>query len=107
MVDMMVHGTSLATRYHLPKRLDHHWQRTACRTSQTIKRIVCPYQGGVATDQHEVEEAIHPVEVMVQEEATAGQGVLPNEAALDEEDTMVKVVEGMVLVVEGASAWVV
>jgi hypothetical protein len=107
MVDMMVHETSLAIRYHLPRRLDHHWQRTACRTSQTIKRIVCPHQGEVATDQHEAEEAIHPVEVMVQEEATAGQGALLNEAALDEEDTMVKDVEDTVLVVEGASAWVV
>ena len=57
--------------------------------------------------QHEAEEATHPVEVMVQEEATVGQGVLPNEAALDEEDTSVKVAEGTVLVVEGASAWVV
>jgi hypothetical protein len=39
-------------------------------------------------------------------EATAGQGVLPNEADLDEEDTTVKDAEGTVLVVEGASAWV-
>jgi hypothetical protein len=107
MVDMMAHETSLATRYHLPKRLDHHWQRTACRTSRTIKRIVCPHQGEVATDQHEAEEAIHPVEVMVQEGATADRGVLPSGAALDEEDTMVKGVEGTVLVVEEALAWVV
>ena len=103
---MMAHETSLAIHYHLPKRLDHHWQRTARRTSQTIRRIVWPHQGEAATDQHEAEEAIQPVEVMVQEEATAGQGVLPNGAALGEEGTMVKDVEGTVLVVEGASAWV-
>ena len=106
MVDMMVHETSLAIHYHLPKRLDHHWQRTACRTSQAIKWIVCPHQAEVAMDQHEAGEAIRLVEVMVQEEAMAGQGVLPNEAASDEEDTMVKDAEGTVLVVEGPSAWV-
>jgi hypothetical protein len=58
-------------------------------------------------DQYEAEEAIHPGEVMVQEEAMAGQGVLPNEVALGEEDTTVKDAEGTVLVVEGALAWVV
>ena len=57
-------------------------------------------------DQHEAGEAIRPVEVMAQEEAMAGQEVLPNEAALDEEDTMVKDAEGTALVVEGPSAWV-
>jgi hypothetical protein len=104
MVDMMVHETSLAIHYHPPKPLDHHWQRMACRT---IKWIVCPHQAEVVTDQHEVEEAIRPVEVMVQEEAMAGQEVLSNEAALGEEDTTVKDAEGTVLVVEGPSAWVV
>jgi len=106
MGDIMVHETSLEIHYHLPKRLDHHWQRTPCRTSQIIKRIVCPHQAEVATDQHEAGEAIRPVEVMAQEEAMAGQGVLPNEAALDEEDTMAKDAEGTVLVVEGPSPWV-
>src|SRR4051812_17613108 len=100
MADTMVHETSLAIHYRLPKPLDHHWQRTACQTSQTIKWIIRPHQAEVVTDQPEAEEAIHPVEVMVHE-ATAGQGALLNEADLDEEDTTVKDAEGTVLVVAG------
>lgn len=56
-------------------------------------------------DQHEAEEAIHLGVVMVQEEVTAGQGVLPRRVALGEVDTLVTGVEGTVLAVEVVSEW--
>lgn len=56
-------------------------------------------------DQHEAEEAIHLGAVMVHEEVTAGQGVLPRRVALGDVDTLVTDVEGTVLAVEVVSEW--
>ena len=106
MVAMMVVEMSSEIHCRPHKRLDHHWQQTVGPVLQIIRWIVCLYPAEVATDQREAEEDIYLVAVMVLEEATVDQGVPLHQEASGEEDTLVKDVEDMVLVVEAASVWV-
>lgn len=109
MVDTKVPETSSATRYPPHRHLDRLWQQKAGRLPldnlDVVRWIAWLRQAEVAMDQHEAEEAIHLGAVMVQEEVTAGQGVLLRRVALGEVDTLVTDVEGTVLAVEVVSEW--